>query len=333
MTSRQTGRRLRKITGQGNKGRLRRTAGQSEKRKASGETRRFVQLIACGGIFVFLVAAKLLLPARMAEFNERLSVLMAQNMDVQAVFSAVGRAFSGEDPAEAAEEVYKAVFHPQAQPAVKNRTLRLHDGGALATLQLHRGTEDLPESAEPEDNAAPEDTPEPVPEDEDGTKSDPEPAEDPANMAYVLYSEENLPEGVSMEQAILDFDYTTPVMGVLTSDFGYREHPIEGEERFHYGIDLAANSGTEIDCFADGTVTAAGESSSYGKYCIVGHAGGYSTLYAHCSRIVVTSGTPVSRGQKIAEVGETGMATGPHLHFELHQDGGYLNPIYYVSTQ
>ena len=142
-----------------------------------------------------------------------------------------------------------------------------------------------------------------------------------------------LPEGVSMEQAILDFDYTTPVMGVLTSDFGYREHPIEGEERFHYGIDLAANSGTEIDCFADGTVTAAGESSSYGKYCIVGHAGGYSTLYAHCSRIVVTSGTPVSRGQKIAEVGETGMATGPHLHFELHQDGGYLNPIYYVSTQ
>ena len=246
MTSRQTGRRLRKITGQGNKGRLRRTAGQSEKRKASGETRRFVQLIACGGIFVFLVAAKLLLPARMAEFNERLSVLMAQNMDVQAVFSAVGRAFSGEDPAEAAEEVYEAVFHPQAQPAVKNRTLRLHDGGALATLQLHRGTEDLPEAAEPEDNAAPEDTPEPVPEDEDGTKSDPEPAEDPANMAYVLYSEENLPEGVSMEQAILDFDYTTPVMGVLTSDFGYREHPIEGEERFHYGIDLAANSGTEI---------------------------------------------------------------------------------------
>ncbi len=103
MTSRQTGRRLRKITGQGNKGRLRRTAGQSEKRKALGETRRFVQLIACGGIFVFLVAAKLLLPARMAEFNERLSVLMAQNMDVQAVFSAVGRAFSGEDPAEAAE--------------------------------------------------------------------------------------------------------------------------------------------------------------------------------------------------------------------------------------
>lgn len=346
MTSRQTGRRLRRMTGQ-------RSRVRAEKRKASGETRRFVQLMACGGIFVFLVAAKLLLPARMAEFNERLSVLMAQNVDVQAVFSAVGRAFSGEDPAGAAEEVYEAVFHPQTQPAVKNRPLRLHDGGALETLRLHRPAP--PESPEPENSAAPEDTPGSLPEDSpatadtsgslpedslttedtpDSLPEDPGGAEpDPANMAYVLYSEENLPEGVSMEQAILDFDYTTPVMGVLTSDFGYREHPIEGEERFHYGIDLAANSGTEIDCFADGTVTAAGESSSYGKYCIVGHAGGYSTLYAHCSRIVVTSGTPVSRGQKIAEVGETGMATGPHLHFELHQDGGYLNPIYYVSTQ
>lgn len=333
MTSRQTGRRLRKMTGQGNRVRVR-----GEKRQAAMETRRFVQLIACGGIFVFLVAAKLLLPARMAEFNERLSAVMAQNMDVQAVFSAVGRAFSGEDPADAVEEVYEAVFRPQAQPAVKNRTLRLHDGGALTTLQLHRGPENLPE---PDGSAVPEDSPDAVPEEgtdtaleEAGnTESEQDPPEDPANMAYVLYSKENLPEGVNMEQAILDFDYTTPVMGVLTSDFGYREHPIEGEERFHYGIDLAAESGTEIDCFADGTVTAAGESSSYGKYCIVGHPGGYSTLYAHCSRIVVTSGSPVSRGQKIAEVGQTGAATGPHLHFELHQDGCYLNPIYYVSTQ
>ena len=83
---------------------------------------------------------------------------------------------------------------------------------------------------------------------------------------------------------------------------------------------------------ADGTVTAVGESSSYGKYCIVAHQGGYTTLYAHCSRVTASSGTAVQRGQKIAEVGETGMATGPHLHFELQRDGVYLNPIYYVAT-
>ena len=96
---------------------------------------------------------------------------------------------------------------------------------------------------------------------------------------------------------------------------------MEGEERFHYGIDLAADTGTAVSCFADGTVTAVGESSSYGKYCIVTHSGGYATLYAHCSRVTASSGAEVARGQKIAEVGETGMATGPHLHFELIADG------------
>ena len=75
-----------------------------------------------------------------------------------------------------------------------------------------------------------------------------------------------------------------------------------------------------------------GDSSSYGRYCVVAHEGGYSTLYAHCSRVTVSSGAAVNRGQKIAEVGETGMATGPHLHFELQREGTYLNPVYYVST-
>ena len=75
-----------------------------------------------------------------------------------------------------------------------------------------------------------------------------------------------------------------------------------------------------------------GESSSYGKYCIVAHEGGYSTLYAHCSRVTASSGASVEEGEKIGEVGETGIATGPHLHFELQRDGVYLNPIYYVSA-
>ena len=154
-----------------------------------------------------------------------------------------------------------------------------------------------------------------------------------SNLAYVLYSQENLPEGVSMEQDRLGFDFCAPVTGgTLSSDFGYREHPTEGEERFHYGVDLAADTGTEVHCFADGTVTAVGDSSSYGRYCVVAHERGYSTLYAHCSRITVSSGAAVKRGQKIAEVGETGMATGPHLHFELQREGTYLNPIYYVSS-
>lgn len=310
MTSRQTGRRISAI-------RRQQSVRSGAHRKKSEplparELRRLVQLVVCCGVFVALVAAKLLLPARMADFNGKLTAAMEQNMDVQAVFSAVGRVFSG-GGALGVEEVYQAVFHPQEEAAPQTgasltaaRTVRLQDGAALDTLRGYRAEPDAPAAEE---------------------------AENPSNLAYVLYSQENLPEGVSMEQAILGFDYCSPVSGgVLSSDFGYREHPVEGEERFHYGVDLAADAGTEVDCFADGTVTAVGDSSSYGRYCVVSHEGGYSTLYAHCSRVTASSGTAVSRGQKIAEVGETGMATGPHLHFELQRNGAYLNPIYYVSA-
>lgn len=333
MTSRQTGRRLAAMQ-------RRRSVGRSQSVRSSRggargknepltarDLRLLLRLVACGGIFVALVAAKLLLPARMAGFNEKLSAAMEQNMDVQAVFSAVGRAFSGEEVG--VEEVYQAVFHPQAAEAAPTslkplpqtggtlQAVELQDGGAMEVLRSYRAESGASTGSGVSSLEAP---------------TAPERELDAANLAYVLYSQENLPEGVSMEQAILGFDYCAPVAGVLSSDFGYREHPVEGEERFHYGVDLAADVGTEVDCFADGTVTAVGESSSYGRYCIVAHDGGYSTLYAHCSRITASSGAAVSRGQKIAEVGETGMATGPHLHFELQREGTYLNPIYYVSA-
>lgn len=315
MTSRQTGKRISAMRGQ-----RRRPVGSARRKKSeplsAKDLRRLAQLVACGGVFVLLVAAKLLLPARMAAFNQRLSSAMERNVDVQAVFSAVGRAFSGEN---VMEEVYQAVFQPQTEGAsptgtlrtedMKTRTVKLRDNGALDTLRSYR---EEPETPEP---AAPSETPE------------------ASNLAYVLYSQENLPSGVRMDQVLLGFDYSPPLAGgVLSSDFGYREHPVEGEERFHYGVDLAADAGTEVDCFADGTVTAVGESSSYGRYCVVSHPEGYATLYAHCSRVTASSGAAVKRGQKIAEVGETGMATGPHLHFELQRDGAYLNPIYYVSA-
>ena len=79
-------------------------------------------------------------------------------------------------------------------------------------------------------------------------------------------------------------------------------------------------------------MTAVGESNSYGKYLIVAHEGGYATLYAHCSAVTVSSGSAVEKGQEVAKVGETGIATGPHLHFELHDGSTYLNPIYYVVS-
>lgn len=325
MTSRQAGRRISTIAAERRRG-IRRRGGarQAVRRKeeplSAGERRRLIQLAACAGIFVLLVAVKLLLPGQMARIDQLLSGPMEQNVDVRAVFSAVGRAFAGEsDVGGAAREVYRAVFHPEAPgEALETAAVgELPEASALDTLRACRDAEEPPAAEEDPGEAA-------LPPSGGETQAD--------TLAYVLYSRENLPGNVSLEQAILGFDYRAPLSGAVTSNFGYREHPVEGEERFHYGVDLAADTGTEIDCFADGTVTAVGESSSYGKYCVVAHEGGYTTLYAHCSRVTASSGASVQRGQKIAEVGETGMATGPHLHFELQRDGVYLNPIYYVAA-
>ena len=115
----------------------------------------------------------------------------------------------------------------------------------------------------------------------------------PEGQASVLYGGRKLPENVGMQQVLLNFDYQCPVKGTLTSGFGYRQHPIDGAARFHYGADIAADTGTEIVCFADGVVTATGESSSFGKYCTVEHSGGFTTLYAHCSKVTAVSGAAV----------------------------------------
>lgn len=147
----------------------------------------------------------------------------------------------------------------------------------------------------------------------------------------VVYGDGTTPEIVNMLQQVLGFDYQRPVTGEITSQFGFRDHPMEGSERFHYGIDLACEEGEVICAFADGTVTTVAESADLGNYVVVAHADGYSTLYAHCSRINASSGQTVRMGDPIAEAGDTGEATGVHLHFELHQNNLYLNPVYYVS--
>lgn len=283
------------------------------------ERRLLCQMAVCAAVFVLLVVGKVLLPGRMEPLNNRLSELLQQNMDVREVFSSVGRAASGaQGLGDTLDDVCQAVMQPKGEDAVEV-------AGSLDSGPEHpRALETLHAFGKQEGKgaAAP---PAPV------VESTAQKEEAATSLACVLYSQKNLPENVSMEQALLGFDYCTPVRGTLTSNFGYRNHPVAGEERFHYGIDIGAESGTEILCFAEGTVGAVGESNSYGKYVIVRHKDGYETLYAHCSRITVSSGAAVKRGEKIAEVGATGMATGPHLHLELHHNHQYLNPIYYVS--
>ena len=146
-----------------------------------------------------------------------------------------------------------------------------------------------------------------------------------------LTSARELPALAVGEQRILGFSYACPLSGTMTSPFGWREDPNTGEEAFHTGLDLAADEGTPFACFADGTVGVVGESTVLGKYLTVRHADGYETLYAHCSKITVSSGQSVLRGDTLGAVGATGNATGAHLHFELLSGSKYLDPIVYAA--
>ncbi len=124
-----------------------------------------------------------------------------------------------------------------------------------------------------------------------------------------------------------------PTAGWLTSQFSRaRVHPLLHTTRPHEGIDVAAPMGAPIVAPASGTVTKVGYENGYGNVLEIDHGNGIVTRYAHCSRIDVKAGQRVTRGQRIAAVGSTGLATGPHLHYEIHINGKVVNPLTYVLS-
>lgn len=121
-----------------------------------------------------------------------------------------------------------------------------------------------------------------------------------------------------------------PYSGEITSPFGWRTHPIFGTSRFHSGIDLGADYGDPIVAADGGVVIYADWMGGYGKAVIIDHGNGISTLYAHNSDLVVSEGQRIGRGQQVAYAGSTGYSTGPHLHFEVRQNGSPVNPMDYL---
>ncbi len=121
-----------------------------------------------------------------------------------------------------------------------------------------------------------------------------------------------------------------PLMGRISSPFGYRTHPVSGERDFHSGLDIAAPSGTIIRAAASGKVILSEWLSGYGKTIVIKHSPDVKTLYAHNSTLLVSEGQEVEIGQPISRVGSTGVSTGPHLHFEVQVNGNAVNPVDYL---
>ena len=129
------------------------------------------------------------------------------------------------------------------------------------------------------------------------------------------------------------WQYHTPLDNIsYTCHFGYRSDPFTGEQTYHSGADLQASMNTPVYAVESGTVTFAGNlDDGYGNYVIIEHENNYSTLYAHCDKLLVNTGDSIYTGQIIAESGNSGRSTGPHLHFEYRQNGTPIDPSKYLE--
>ena len=119
--------------------------------------------------------------------------------------------------------------------------------------------------------------------------------------------------------------------GKLTSRFGRRTAPKKGASTNHKGVDWGIPRGSTVVAASGGTVTKAGWGGGYGYVVYIKHPGGIETRYAHCSKVLVSAGQTVKQGQRIALTGNTGVSTGPHLHFEIRVNGTPVNPFSYIG--
>ncbi|MBQ9858132.1 MAG: peptidoglycan DD-metalloendopeptidase family protein [Oscillospiraceae bacterium] len=157
-----------------------------------------------------------------------------------------------------------------------------------------------------------------------GETNDPENEDDTGNEE----EEDNNDDGATVHGY---FIWPAPASYIVTSRYGMREHPVYGGQRFHYGIDIGASRGTNIIAADGGTIISAYKHDSYGWFAMIDHGNGYITLYAHMDALYVSQGQVVEQGTVLGPCGDTGTATGPHLHFEVRYNGEFQNPLGYLS--
>lgn len=303
---------------------------------------RTVRLFVCFGIVLLTLLLKLVFPTASVKMKRELLPVLENSVDYRAAFSSMGRFFAGETGfSEAFSDMVaflvtgkEAVRAGAVPDAARVPVL----GSSVVGAQAIRNPGILPSEnssqSQPLDITVVEKK-ETGAEDLQTGQALPEPTDEVREFveSQGLFYGYDIPEDVVVERIELPFEYTKPVDGILSSGFGYRVHPVDSVVKFHYGLDFDAPEGTDILAFADGTVLVSGESSVLGYYLIVSHGDGFVTQYFHCKKINVLSGDRVEKGQKIAEVGQTGNATGPCLHFEIIYNGSYLNPEYYLKNE
>ena len=128
-------------------------------------------------------------------------------------------------------------------------------------------------------------------------------------------------------------DFMLPLSGNITSPFGNRIHPISKKEELHTGIDIDITGGTDVKASESGEIIKQGEDERFGNYIIIKHKGSFQTCYAHLESFIKNEGDYVNKGESIGIAGETGLTTGPHLHFEIRKGEERVNPNKYLSEE
>lgn len=324
-------------------------ASARNRRRPSQERVRLLQLMVCLVLFLAIFLWKGVFPQKLGQVRDDLLALITTDLDFREALSGLGESLAEGDTvlsdfgafcvevfgADRQEKPVKPVDFTFQVPAedMRDGELRfLSQGMDVSACTAHYAELDRYGFA-----AVPLTEKPPV--EETVPLAEPVPSEEPpavlAAGTVIMASDYNgdeLPNNYTMDQLSLgELDTVAPVIGRLTSEYGYRDHPISGRYLFHGGVDIGGKKGDPIVAFAAGTVEYIGENDSYGLYLQIDHGSGVKSFYAHCRKILVSKGQKVALGEKVAEIGSTGDSTGPHLHLELKYFKTHLNPAYYVD--
>ena len=327
-------------------------AGKRGRGKGSGlsprERVRLGQLCVCLALFLMVFVGKGAFPRQLAQIQSKLVAVLTANTDFSAAFARLGESLGGQGSVlgeleDFCVEVFgiQPVEDGEAGAGSPSQTAReqafLNAGVSPADLAAHYlRLEDVPEDWLSAGEEVSQDTqPEPQAEVQPETAAA-QPEETVPAVGTVLlsanYDGPALPNNYTMDQLSLGaLETVNPILGHLNSTYGYRDHPVDGEYKFHNGVDIGGQQGDPIGAFAAGTVEYIGENDDHGLYLQIDHGNGVKSFYAHCSKLLVSQGQAVAVGETVALVGSTGMSTGPHLHFEIKCAGVHVDPAYYLT--